>query len=225
MFKDKNKYYFILMFSKILFFICMPIMTNAFKLCVVGSTSGLGRELVYQGAHDKNMSVLALSGSNNVQTIPCRVNSFRDIRNQPPFFNPNVERGNYWQDSSRYDYETLVFTTGAAPFKSDYSHTLMAKFMPILPKSCNHVILISAYGLDKDISYYEHNNEIVNSWYLRNVYEVKQVQEALLELNIFKKKYPNLKTSIYRPRALTYGPTTGSAISRQDLAKQILDAI
>ena len=96
------------MFSKILFFICMPIMTNAFKLCVVGSTSGLGRELVYQGAHDKNMSVLALSGSNNVQTIPCRVNSFRDIRNQPPFFNPNVERGNYWQDSSRYDYETLV---------------------------------------------------------------------------------------------------------------------
>ena len=213
------------MFSKLIVLLFIPKITNAYHLCVVGSTSGLGRELVYQGAHDKNMSVLALSGSNNIQTIPCRVNSFHEIRNQPPFFNPNVERGNYWDDSSQYDYETLIFTTGAAPFKSDYSHTLMTKFMPMLSSSCKHVILISAYGLDKDKSSDEHNNQILNTWYLRNVYEVKQIQEELLGLNMFKKKYPNLKTTIYRPRALSYGPTRGMTISRRELATQILDFI
>ncbi len=216
--------------SLFLVFLSLPVVSQAYqlcayKLCVVGATSGLGRELVYQAAYDKNMSVLALSGTNKALTVPCRVNSFQEARNQPPFHNPNVERGNYWDDLSGYDYETLVFTTGAAPFKDDYSDTLMAKIMPALPRSCKHVVLVSAHGVGSSLSKDEVGINIMNSWYLRNVYDAKNNQEDLLKLKIFKTKYPKLRTSIYRPKALSYGATMVKSTTRQDLANKILESI
>ena len=116
-------------------------LSKAYQLCVIGATSGLGRELVYQAAHDKNMSVLALSGNPGPVPIPCRVDSFQELRTRPPFVNPNMDRGNYWQDITKYDYETVVFTTGAEPFKKDYSDTLMAKVMTHLPQSVSYTHL------------------------------------------------------------------------------------
>lgn len=212
------------MYFMLLTFISLPII-QAYQLCVLGATSGLGKELVYQAAHDKNMSVLALSGSNKVLTVPCRVNSFQEIKNQPPFKNPNVVRDNYWNDLSNYNYETLIFTTGAAPFKNDYSDSLMSKILPTLPDTCKHVILISAHGVGSSLSKDEIGIQVMNSWYLRNVYKAKNSQEDLLKLNIIKTKYPKLKTSIYRPRALSYGSTMLPSISRQELASQILKSI
>jgi hypothetical protein len=212
------------MYLMLLTFISLPII-QAYQLCVIGATSGLGKELVYQAAHDKNMSVLALSGSNKILTVPCRVNSFQEIKNQPPFNNPNVVRDNYWKDLSNYNYETLIFTTGAAPFKNDYSDSLMSKILPTLPDTCKHVILISAHGVGSSLSKDEIGIQVMNSWYLRNVYKAKNSQEDLLKLNIIKTKYPKLKTSIYRPKALSYGATMLPSISRQELASQILKSI
>ena len=89
----------------ILFFFTFFQITNAYQLCVVGASSGLGRELVYQGALDRNISVLALTSSSSPIQVPCRVDSFQEIKNQPPFFNPNVQKENYWNSLDDYDYE------------------------------------------------------------------------------------------------------------------------
>lgn len=199
--------------------------TNAYNLCVVGSNSGLGKELIYQGCLERNISILALSGSSKPLTTPCRVNSFEEIKTQPPFHNPNVKKDNYWNSLKDYDYENIIFTTSASPFKEDYSDRLMAKIITNLPKSCKQVILISAHGVGDSLKETELGINIMNKWYLKDVYRAKNNQENLLGLNIFKKKYPNLQKTILRPRALSYGKTTLPSISRKDFAKDILDKI
>jgi len=194
----------------------------AYNLCVVGASGGLGRELVYQGSLDRNKTVLALT-SQPVLRAPCRVNSFTEIKNQPIYITNKVKRENYWKDLSKFDYEHIVFATSAKPFKEDYSDRLMCKIMQDLPKSCKTVTLISAYGAGDSLK----NNEIaiqaMNRWYLKDVYRVKNEQEKMLDYNMFKKKYPNLKRYILRPKALSYGKTLLNSVTRQDLANNILD--
>lgn len=205
------------------FFISQFVRIHAYQLCVVGATSGLGRELVYQAALDKNMSVLALSGSSRPLTIPCRSNSFQKSESLPPFQNPNVVRDNYWHDLSSYDYEKVVFTTGASPFKEDYSDKLMSKMLTSLPSSCKNLVLISAYGVGDSLKADEFGINAMNSWYLKDVYRAKNAQEEMLGLNIFQKKYPDLKINIMRPRALSYGETFLKSISRKQLAQYVLE--
>ena len=207
----------------ILFCISNFAYTYAYQLCVVGATSGLGRELVYQAALDKNMSVLALSGSSSPLTIPCRSNSFQESESLPPFQNPNVVRDNYWNDLSSYDYEKVVFTTGASPFKEDYSDKLMSKILTDLPPSCKNLVLISAYGVGDSLKPDEFGINAMNSWYLKDVYRAKNAQEEMLGLNMFKKKYPNLKINIMRPRALSYGETFLKSVSRKQFAQYVLE--
>ena len=209
------------------FFILMSFnnVIDSYKLAVFGATSGLGKEIVYQAAHDLNISVLALSGLNKPLTIPCRINSFQEIHNQPPFFNPNVKREIYWNNLSCYDYENAVFTTGAAPFKDDYSDKLMAKVITNLPKSCKNIILVSAYGVGNSLKKEDIGINIMNNWYLKNVYKAKNKQEEILNLDVVKKKYPNLKVNIFRPKALSYGVTSLPSTTRQDLAKKIINTI
>ena len=196
--------------------------SNAYKICVFGATSGLGKELVYQSALDYNVSVLAMSGTNKPVTVPCRVNSFQEIKNQPPFFNPNVKRENYWRDITKYDFENAIFTTGAAPFEDDYSDKLLTKVITNLPKSCKQIVLVSAYGVGDSLKKNDIGINIMNNWYLKSAYEAKNNQEEILNMDIIKKKYPDLKVKIFRPRALSYGATTLPSITREDLAKQIL---
>ena len=199
--------------------------TQGYQLCVVGATSGLGKELVYQASLDKNMSVLALSGTSSPLTVPCRVNSFEEIKKQPPFHNPNVVRDIYWNDLSSYDYKSIVFTTSGGPFKDDYSDQLMAKIIPNLPDSCKHLVLISAYGVGNSLNNKEVGINIMNNWYLKDVYRAKNSQEELIHLKLFKEKYPHLKTTILRPKALSYGETFLKSITRQSLANEVLEVI
>ena len=48
-------------------------------------------------------------------------------------------------------------------------------------------------------------------------------QEQMLGLDLFKTKYPYLKTTVFRPRALSFGKTMIPSITRQQLASDILD--
>jgi hypothetical protein len=208
--------------------VCLSILGNVargYQICVVGATSGLGKELVYQAALDKNMSVLALSGTSSPLTVPCRVNSFEEFKKQPPFHNPNVVRDIYWNDLTSYSYKSIVFTTSSGPFKDDYSDKLMAKIMPDLPESCKHLVLISAYGVGNTLNKNEVGINIMNNWYLKDVYRAKNSQEELLHLKMFKEKYPQLKTTILRPKALSYGETILKSITRQSLAHEVLEVI
>jgi hypothetical protein len=202
----------------------LTTLSDAYQLCVVGATSGLGRELVYQGAYDKNISVLALSGSSKPLTLPCRENSFELNKISPPFVNSNVHRDNYWKDLSQYDFENIVFTTNAPPFKEDYSDRLMSKIILELPKSCKHVTLVSADCVKRTFfKRDEIEKAIITEWYLKDSHRAKIKQERILRLRYLKMKHPQLKQSIYRPKVLTYGTTSIPTTSRQSLATEILD--
>lgn len=209
---------------RILFLLSILIETSSYvyNLCVVGASSGLGRELVYQSSLDRNKTVLALT-SQPVLRTPCRVNSFTEIKNQPIYITNKVDKENYWNDLSKFDYEHIVFTTSARPFKEDYSDRLMCKIIQDLPKSCKTITLISAYGVGDSLKNKDVAIKAMNDWYLRDVYRVKNEQEKMLNYNMFKNKYPNLKRYILRPKALSYGKTLLNSVTRQELAKNILD--
>lgn len=200
------------------------LQVNAYKLCVVGASSGLGKELVYQASLNRNRTVLALTTKPFI-TTPCRTNSFNEIMNQPLYITNKVVKENYWKDLSRFKYEHIVFTTGARPFKDDYSDKLMCKILQDLPDCCKTLTLVSAYGAGDSLKQTELGIVAMNKWYLDDVYRAKNEQEKMLNYNMFKNKYPHLKTFILRPRALSYGKTLITSTSRKDLATSILDQL
>ena len=211
-------------FYSIFLLLFANLQVNAYKLCVVGASSGLGKELVYQASSNRNNTVLALT-TKPFLTTPCRINSFTEIRNQPLYVTNKVVKENYWKDLSTFNYEHIVFTTGAKPFKDDYSDTLMCKILQKLPDSCKTLTLVSAYGVGNSLKKNELAIVAMNNWYLDDVYRAKNEQEKMINYNMFKNKYPNLKTFILRPRALSYGKTLLTSIPRQDLAGYILDQL
>lgn len=192
----------------------------AYNLCVVGAGGGLGKELVYQASLNRNKTVLALSGGNKRLTIPCRTNSFNEINSQPLYFSPNVRTSSYWLDISKHKYDHIVFTTGAKPFKDDYSDRLMVKFFQDFYKDCKSITLISADGAQETLKDSSMGIKVMNDWYLKDVYRSKNKQE-----NILKDNFPDIKKFIYRPPALSYGKTILKSVSRMDLAASILDNI
>ena len=206
----------------LLSFANLPI--HAYKLCVVGASSGLGKELVYQASLNRNNTVLALT-TKDFLTIPCRTNSFNEIRNQPLYLTNKVVKENYWKDLSTFNYEHIVFTTSAKPFKDDYSDRLMCKILQNLPDTCKTLTLVSAYGVGDSLNKNELGIVAINHWYLDDVYRAKNEQEKMVNYNMFKNKYPNLKTFILRPKALSYGKTLLSSTPRQELAGSILDQL
>ena len=210
------RFYSLLLLS----FANLPI--HAYKLCVVGASSGLGKELVYQASLNRNNTVLALT-TKPFLTTPCRTNSFNEIRNQPLYLTNKVVKENYWKDLSTFNYEHIVFTTSAKPFKDDYSDRLMCKILQNLPDTCKTLTLVSAYGVGDSLNKNELGIVAMNQWYLDDVYRAKNEQEKMVNYNMFKNKYPNLKTFILRPKALSYGKTLLSSTPRQELADSILD--
>ena len=124
---------------------------------------------------------------------------------------------------SSFDYENIIFTTSAKPFKEDYSDRLMCKILQDLPKSCKTVTLVSAHGVGDSLSSKEVGIKVMNDWYLKDVYRVKNEQEKMLNFNMFSVKYPKLKRYIIRPKALSYGKTVLNSVTRKDLANKILD--
>lgn len=212
------RFYSLLLLS----FANLPI--HAYKLCVVGASSGLGKELVYQASLNRNNTVLALT-TKPFLTTPCRTTSFNEIRNQPLYLTNKVVKENYWKDLSTFNYEHIVFTTSAKPFKDDYSDRLMCKILQNLPDTCKTLTLVSAYGVGDSLNKNELGIVAMNNWYLDDVYRAKNEQEKMVNYNMFKNKYPNLKTFILRPKALSYGKTLLSSTPRQELAGSILDQL
>ena len=50
---------------------------SSYKICIVGASSGLGKELVYQSTNKSDIEIIALSNSLKEFEIPCRVDPFR----------------------------------------------------------------------------------------------------------------------------------------------------
>ena len=209
------------MIKKIIAFLCLIKLSEAYNLCVVGASSGLGKELIYQGITERNMKVIGLSGSQKKITLPCRTNSFSEIKNEEIFEHPNLHIDNYWNNIRNYKYKNLVLTTSAGQFEDDYSDKILNKVLENLPDTCQTISFISAFGAGESLKNSNLGIGIMNSWYLKDVYRAKNEQERIL--NNFKNK--KIKKYIYLPKALSYGETRLDSLSRRNLAIDILDRI
>ena len=193
----------------------------SYKICIVGASSGLGKELIYQSTNKSDIEIIALSNSYKEFEIPCRVDSFQEPSNyqKETFEDPTIIRGNYWENINDLNYDHLILTTGAKPFEKDYSDELTKKFIDNLSTKCKSISLISAYGAGDSLNMYEPGISIMNAWYLKDVYRAKNNQENILN------QLDDVSVKIYRPKALSYGKTILNSISRQKLAQIILHDI
>lgn len=189
-------------------------------LCVVGATSGLGRELIYQTTNIRKKSVLALTcTTNNKIYLPYRGDSF-NYKTTNETFAKNINVDSYWV-AKPHQYKHLVFCTSAKPFEKDYSDTVTKKIIDNIPECCQSISLVSAYGVGDSLENANLGIQIMNSLYLRDVYRAKNKQEELI--NFYNN--PNICKNIYRPKALSYGQTVLESMSRADFAERILDDI
>ena len=209
-------------FFKLCFYLFIMINVNSiygFDLCVVGSSGGLGRELIYQGINN-NKKILALSNNPNNIKIPYRGGGLTSKNENLLLKSPNLEIINY-NDFSNYNFSNVVFASGAKPFEKDYSDIFTKNILNCESLNLENIVLISAYGVGDSLSKSNPGIKIMNNLYLQDVYRAKNVQEELLEN--YKKNNPKTNIKILRPKALSYGVNLYLAKPREILAKEILD--
>lgn len=203
------------------FFLLFNIFSLAwsFNLCVVGGTSGLGRELVFQSL-SKNKKVLALTNNSDIIKFPYRGIGLQSKDININMLNPNLVIDRY-ENSHKYSFENIVFSIGAGPFEKDYSDIVTKH---ILTNANNYylknIILISADGVGDSLKDSNLGIKVMDSIYLRDAYRAKNMQE--IYINDYGKNN-NINTRIIRPKALSYGPNIYRIRSRENLASEILE--
>jgi len=204
---------------KILLLLLNIIITYSLKVCVIGASSSLGREIIFQGINDLNYNILGITNSPEKVCIPYRGSGLDDKSDKILIKDKKLKLYNYLDKIPNYD--ALIFTIGGTAFeKNDYSDKITEKFLNNLPKTCKSVTLISAFGVGDSIKRANLGIISMRNWYLKDVYRAKENQEILL--NNFER---NIKKNIYRPKVLSYGDTSFDSIPRQVLAKEILNNI
>ena len=98
-------------------------------MCVIGASSRLGRELIYQGIKEQNLKILGLTSKSEIYE-PYHGNSFEDRGNNLLYKNNNLVLLNYW-DHITSDYDNIVFCTSSRPYGIDYSDKLTENFYVI----------------------------------------------------------------------------------------------
>jgi hypothetical protein len=103
-------------------------LVNCFNICVIGSSSGLGKEIISQSL-EKNINVLALTNNPDKIYYPFRGKGLdENYKSKTLINNPKLVIDNY-NNNNKYLYENLIFTTGAKPFQNDYSYELTKKIL------------------------------------------------------------------------------------------------
>ena len=196
--------------------LCICSLSNALKICIVGGSSSLGRELIYQGCYDFNYQIIGVTNSPNKVNIPYRGRGLDDKSKKIQMINKNIKIINYLENVD--DYDAIVFSIGGTAFeKNDYSDKVTKKFLNNIPKKCKSISLVSAYGVGDSINGANLGIVSMKNWYLKDVYRAKEEQEKMInELSLDVKKY------IYRPKVLSYGDKLFGATTRKDLAHKIL---
>ena len=186
-----------------------------YNLCIAGASSGLGRELIYQGL-EQNKNIIGLTNKNQIK-VPYRGDTLGERNVEEYLSNRNLKLFKYYDNLPEYD--SLILTMGGTAFeKDDYSDKVTSYLIDNLPKRCKNIILISAYGVGDSIKGANLGIVSMRNWYLKDVYRAKEEQEKIV-LNLNKR----IKTKIYRPKVLSYGKTSFESLSREDFAKDILN--
>tara|TARA_B100000795_G_C22761042_1_gene423600 strand:+ start:86 stop:703 length:618 start_codon:yes stop_codon:yes gene_type:complete len=198
-------------------------LVNAYNLCVVGSKSGLGRELIYQGL-EENKSVLGLSKNNMKVMVPYRGGGL-DWKNTFEYIENRNLQTDIYDNNYKYNYENIVFTTSGKPFEDDYSAELteMILFNNNKKQDLKNIVLISAFGAGETLEDANVGIKLMNNWYLNSVYASKNAQEKLLHK--YKEKNDDVNLIILRPEVLSYGKSIYASKSREVLAKEIIEML
>lgn len=202
-----------------MYFLNILNISRTFKLCVIGGSSGLGRELIFQSL-EKDTSILALTSNPDAIKVPYRGGGLSEKKCGDFISNKNLII-DYYSNFVKYNFTNIIFTTNAPPFKIDYSDILTQTILSNKLDNLKNIILISAYGAGDTINDANMGFKIMNNWYLKDVYRAKNRQESLI--NDYCEKY-NIKSVILRPKVLSYGPNLYSAKSRQTFAEEILSS-
>lgn len=202
----------ILLFTYILY-------SRSYNLCVVGASGGLGKELIYQAITERNLKVLGLTSKPYNIDVPYRGNGYENVKVMPEFISKNLTLHNYW-DNLNYNYQHIIFCSGASCFERDYSDFLTKKILMNLSENCSSISLVSAYGVDDNYSELNIGIRILKNTMLKDSYIAKKNQEKIIE-----KYHKKINKYIYRPKALSYGLAFFESVSRYDLAEEILNKI
>lgn len=208
------------MIKCLLLFLSFLSQIQTLKVCVIGASSALGREIIYQGVNDFKYNIIGVTNSTNKVCIPYRGNGLDDKSNNEKIVSNRLNLCTYLDDVGKYD--AIVFTIGGTAFENnDYSDKVTMKYLKSMPLRCKSITLISAHGVGDSINNADLGIVSMRNWYLKDVYRAKQEQENMI--NLFQK---NIKKNIYRPKVLSYGNTNSfKSTSRQALAKEILNNI
>ena len=206
-----------------LFLFLLVGMVNTLNLCIVGGSSGLGRELIYQSLKNNN-KVLALTNNSDKIILPYRgggLNSKIDLKKDSKMESNNLYIDTY-DNYNKYSFDNIVFTMGAQPFEKDYSDIITDNILSDDNLNLKNIVLISADGVSDSLKNSNLGIQIMNNWYLQDAYRAKNVQEELVKYYCEKN---NIKPIIYRPKALSYGPNIYSIKSREKFAEEILKTL
>lgn len=198
---------------KILLFLWTTV--YAYDIGIVGANGRLGRELVYQAT--SNHKVIGYTSKPNYILEPYRGNGFNENVKMNRYFNDNLDLYNYWENIDQ-DYNHLIFCTSAKPFEKDYSYTLFDKFLNQISNKCKSISFVSAKGVGNSLKNSNLGIQIMNDWYLKDVYDNKNKIEQVIS------NYEGpIKMNVYKPNALSHGNTYLLSESRENMAKHILD--
>ncbi len=190
-------------FNFLIFKLFLILKCNSLKIAVLGASSHLGREIIYQGIN-RQTSILGLTTKHDIY-VPYRCNSFNYKPTDDILKSYLLNLENYWV-FPYYDYDHLIISVNAKDFERDYTDELIVKFIDNLSPNCQSLSFISKYNTPN-------LNIFLKDRYLQ--------QEQLINNHL-----PNhVEKFIYRPSRLSFGTTIINSRSRKNLAKEILDDI
>ena len=218
---------------------------NSLNVCIVGSSGGLGKELIYQCLKEQ-FNVLALTNNPENIKLPYRGGGLNyNINDREYILNNNLENdldNNFLQNNiknkkliidsynnytnynnNNIDYNNIIIACGGKPFQKDYSDIITNNILfNENNEKCKfkNIVLISAYGVGDSLANSNPGIKIMNNLYLQDTYRAKNIQEELVKK--YKKNNPETNIKIYRPKALSYGTNIYSAKPREELTKEII---
>jgi len=214
------------MIFKHILYLLLSLINNqiiyCFDLCLLGASSDLGKEIIFQGLNNKNIKILALTSNPNNIILPYRGGGLNNKNKNLLLRSPNLEICEY-KNFINYNFSNIVLTSGAKPFQNDYSDILTKNILNCDSLTLENIFLISAYGVGNSLSNSNPGIKIMNNLYLQDVYRAKNAQEELLEN--YKKKNPETNIKIFRPKGLSYGINIYGLKSRESLANEILEIL
>jgi hypothetical protein len=214
------------MIFKHILYLLLSLINNqiiyCFDLCLLGASSDLGKEIIFQGLNNKNIKILALTSNPNNIILPYRGGGLNNKNKNLLLRSPNLEIYEY-KNFINYNFSNIVLTSGAKPFQNDYSDILTKNILNCESLTLENIFLISAYGVGNSLSNSNPGIKIMNNLYLQDVYRAKNAQEELL--NNYKKNNPETNIKIFRPKGLSYGINIYGLKSRESLANEILEIL